>query len=286
MRIASRSKVSDSAPRVEAEDAEADRRVEERKKREAALVGRVDAPLLSRSACCFRSFCPSTQPKSSRSKQWNATVSRLAICRRICLIMRLTDIRAVHLTREWNRLLESGGHHRKTRTARPLSAKTVQNIAGVVSKARSRAINGVLITVNPVRDSERPSKARKKGIALNSAQQRLAIESSTGCWCMPIFLELSAATGARRGEVLAIRWADIHGDEVVIARSLSQTRTGLEFKGTKTGEERRITLPESAISALAAHRKAQAVFRHQFGPDYRADLDLVFANPDGSPLRP
>jgi integrase len=39
-------------------------------------------------------------------------------------------------------------------------------------------------------------------------------------------------------------------------------------------------------TALQEHRKQQDEFRHQFGPHYRADLDLVFANPDGSPLKP
>ena len=33
-----------------------------------------------------------------------------------------------------------------------------------------------------------------------------------------------------------------------------------------------------------AHRKRQDQFRRQFGPDYQAG-DLIFANPDGSPLR-
>lgn len=27
-------------------------------------------------------------------------------------------------------------------------------------------------------------------------------------------------------------------------------------------------------------------FRRQYGPDYRADLDLIFANPDGTPFKP
>jgi hypothetical protein len=27
-------------------------------------------------------------------------------------------------------------------------------------------------------------------------------------------------------------------------------------------------------------------FRQQYSPDYRADLDLIFANPDGRPLKP
>jgi integrase len=43
-------------------------------------------------------------------------------------------------------------------------------------------------------------------------------------------------------------------------------------------------LTVSAI--LEEHRKRQDQFRHQFGPDYRVDLDLIFANPDGTPLKP
>ena len=45
-------------------------------------------------------------------------------------------------------------------------------------------------------------------------------------------------------------------------------------------------MPESALAALEIHRKRQDEFRQQYGLDYRADLDLIFANPDGTPLRP
>ena len=71
-----------------------------------------------------------------------------------------------------------------------------------------------------------------------------------------------------------------------IARSLTQTRQVLEFKCTKTEEPRPISLPVSAIAALDDHRKVQDEFRHQYGPDYRADLNLIFAKPDGSPFKP
>ena len=37
---------------------------------------------------------------------------------------------------------------------------------------------------------------------------------------------------------------------------------------------------------LARHRERQNEFRAQAGPAYRADLDLIFANQDGTPLRP
>jgi site-specific recombinase XerD len=40
------------------------------------------------------------------------------------------------------------------------------------------------------------------------------------------------------------------------------------------------------LPVLARHRERKDEFRRQFGPGYRSDLDLIFANPDGSPLMP
>ena len=73
-----------------------------------------------------------------------------------------------------------------------------------------------------------------------------------------------------------------------LTRAFARTRcvTVLEFNGTKTEGPRPISLPVSAIAALDAHRKVQDEFRRQFGPEYRADLDLIFANPDGTPFKP
>jgi hypothetical protein len=83
--------------------------------------------------------------------------------------------------------------------------------------------------------------------------------------------------------VLALRWGDYADGAVFISRLLSQTKKGLEFKSTKTDGPRSLALPTSAIAVLEAHRKQQNMFRDQFGPDYRADLDLIFAEPDGTP---
>ena len=91
---------------------------------------------------------------------------------------------------------------------------------------------------------------------------------------------------ARRGEVLAMRWSDIRDGRATIARSLTQTKQGLEFKGTKSERPRVVRIPETTLATIAVHRKQQDEFRRQFGPDYRTDLDLLFANPDGTPLKP
>jgi integrase len=101
-----------------------------------------------------------------------------------------------------------------------------------------------------------------------------------------VFLELSAATGARRGELLALRWSDIQEGAVSISRSLSQTRAGLVFKETKNQSSRLVVLPESAVKALEAHREAQKTLREQFSMAYNSNLDLIFAEPDGAPLKP
>jgi integrase len=83
-----------------------------------------------------------------------------------------------------------------------------------------------------------------------------------------------------------LRWSDIHDGCVVITRSLTQTKQGLTFKGTKTERPRRVELPASVLVPLESHRAQQNYFRLQFGADYHAGLNLIFANPDGTPLKP
>jgi site-specific recombinase XerD len=40
------------------------------------------------------------------------------------------------------------------------------------------------------------------------------------------------------------------------------------------------------LRALKQHRHEQDRFRQKLGTDYRSDLDLIFANPNGTPLKP
>ena len=61
----------------------------------------------------------------------------------------------------------------------------------------------------------------------------MVFQAASGPWCMPIFLEVCGGTGARRGEVLALRWSYIKDGRATIAQSLTQTKEVLEFKGTK-----------------------------------------------------
>jgi len=269
-----------------AEDAEATRRIEERQKQELSKRGvEIDVP--KRLSMLLEEFFSQHVDEHLAPKTIERYHEQAAYLDADLLKMPLSEITPLHLGREWKRLLKSGGHHRRTKEARPLSAKTVRNIAGIVSSAFARAIKWGLVTVNPVSASEPPVPKKRRGMALTPGQQRTLIAAATEPWCLGTFLEVLAGTGARRGEILALRWSELEDGRVLITRSLTQTRQKLEFKSTKTEDsERRVSLPSSTLAALDAHHERQNEFRHQFGPDYRADLDLIFANPDGTPLKP
>jgi integrase len=274
------------ATKKEAQDAEGLRRGEEQKKAEMAKAGAgVTAAVPTTLGTLLQEFIAQHAQEKLAPKTVERYREQASYVAPELLAMPLAEITPLHLNREWSRLLKAGGHTRKKKEARPMSAKTVRNIAGVVSSAFARAIRWGLVTINPVTNSEPPRVKKHEGAALTPAQQTLVLESASGPWCMRAFLEVSCALGVRRGELLALRWSDIVDGRATINRSLTQTREVLEFKGTKTEKPRTIKLLAETIAVLDAHRRRQDVFRQQFGPDYKAG-DLIFANTNGSPLKP
>jgi integrase len=284
-----RRRISESgfATKREAEDAETRRRIAELQKLELVKAGAgVAAKPPTTLTQLLKEFFTQHVDEKLAPKTIERYHEQAAYLDPELLRMPIAEITPLHLTREWNRLLKRGGHHRRTKQPRPLSAKTVRNIAGVISSAFARAIRWGLISTNPVTNSEPPRVKKHYGVALTPAQQAIVFEVASGPWCIAAFLEVSAALGARRGEVLALRWSDIRDGRATISRSLTQTKQILEFKGTKSERPRVVKIPASALATIEAHRKRQDEFRREFGPDYRADLDLIFADPDGTPLKP
>ena len=100
---------------------------------------------------------------------------------------------------------------------------------------------------------------------------------------------LTALTGLRRGELLALRWnknVDFERKRLIVSESLEQTKLfGLRFKRPKSGRTRVIPLADAAVSILKSHKAQQNEERLQLGPAFQDD-DLVFCNLDGSPWPP
>lgn len=80
---------------------------------------------------------------------------------------------------------------------------------------------------------------------------------------LAVCLRLAAATGARRGEVVAIRWVDLKGSRLTIRRSLVESEGQLCERRTKTGSKGHRTIAADAetmraIDALRARQRALA----------------------------
>src|ERR1700722_18988737 len=100
---------------------------------------------------------------------------------------------------------------------------------------------------------------------------------------------LALGSGARRGELLALRWDDVDlaTGSMRIERSLEQTTAGLRFKSPKTRRSRRtITLPASAVEALRIHRRKQMEWRLAAGLGKILPDTLVFSRFDGGATPP
>jgi integrase len=138
--------------------------------------------------------------------------------------------------------------------------------------------------VNPVQASEPPVPKKKEGIALSVEQTEQLIAGASATWGMDVFLELDAATGARRGELLGLQWTDLDANRLMIGRSLSQVGQQVFLKEPKNKKFRVITIPPSTLKKVNAHRRAQDQYRAHFGESYLGNF--IFSNPDGSPLKP
>ncbi|MFN7939868.1 MAG: site-specific integrase [Bryobacteraceae bacterium] len=167
-----------------------------------------------------------------------------------------------------------------------VSVRTVRHVAALVSVARSEAVEQELIPSNPMFRLKLPRNEKVETRSLTPEQVQALRDACRGDWTFTL-IELALATGARRGELLALQWADIDAvkQTVIISKSVEQTSAGLRVKSTKSTKARRCTLPQSAMAALSFQRGQQAELKKAFAGTYR-DNDLVFAQPNGEYLVP
>ena len=72
-----------------------------------------------------------------------------------------------------------------------------------------------------------------------------------------IYLTLAAMTGARRGQLLALRWSDVdlEGGSLSIQRSLVEGPEGPMLVPTKTRRSYRVALDAASVELLERHRE-------------------------------
>jgi integrase len=199
--------------------------------------------------------------------------------------VRLNEMTTAGIQAAIHRLQDHGGRRTETEPhGRPLAPKTVRHMGTLLFTVLSDAERlGVLRIPHPMANRRvlLPKLTKRRPAVLDANKLQALFDRAHNTRLYPL-LVLAAATGCRRGELLALQWSDMDEgtSEISVSKSLEQTKAGLRIKSTKSEKPRRFSVPEWALEVLRAHRQEQQQDRQLFGKDYD-DHNLIFCQPRG-----
>ena len=172
-----------------------------------------------------------------------------------------------------------------------LSANTVKHYLRLVSAILNTAVYWQYIPANPVRRVKMPRLDAGEKLCLDREQAEhtlLLLEQEPIIYRTAVTVLLM--TGMRRGELLALRWADVDFDhDVIDIKATAQyiSGQGLVYRQqTKTVSSTRvIKVPGAAMAALRAYRQEKDRSLAPLGAVVE-DGEYIFTSLDGTALRP
>ena len=137
----------------------------------------------------------------------------------------------------------------------PLAPATIQHIHFVLHGAFDRAVRWRWVVINPVELASAPAKGPPEPNPPSPAEATRLLDEA---WTDPdwgTLVWLTMTTGARRGELCALRWShvDLENGVLSIRRAIIQFGGKLQEKDTKTHQQRRVTLDPETVAVLAEH---------------------------------
>jgi len=184
---------------------------------------------------------------------------------------------------EWYRKLRAGEGR-----ARPLSAASVRRHHAVLSAALAQAVRWDWLDRNPAERARPPELPQHSLVVPTFDEVRALLDAArveNERWGMLVALALM--TGARRGELCALRWTDLGGDVIRFRRSLYRAGADRGEKGTKGGRERWVSIGPVGAELLEAWRQHAAARAIEVGVELADDAFVVSPWPDGSrPVNP
>ena len=200
--------------------------------------------------------------------------------------IKLKDLRVSHLNNFYSQLQEDGQNKRGGR----LSAKSVIEHHRFISAVLAQADKEMLIPFNPATKATLPKMERKTPNYFQLeeiAAIREALEHESPKWKMLVHLLL--ITGARRGEVLGLKWSavDFERNQVHICNNvLYSPDRGIYEDTPKTAtSDRFVTLPAETMKLLRQYKAFQTMERYRLG-EYYQDRGFLFAQDNGGPMHP
>lgn len=198
-------------------------------------------------------------------------------------------LRGADLDVMYGELLAGGGKPTKAAPGgTPLAPGTVRKVHVVMHAALKWAVRGNVIATNPA-DSADPPKNDEQEIKPPTPAElakalAVAREHDPALYT---FLCVAESTGARRGQVCALRWPDVDLERGVITYSRALVDggpgVGVVEKATKTKRVYAVAVGGAALAALEEHRKTHVAVCLEAG--LPAD-GYVFTREGSLPWRP
>lgn len=176
-------------------------------------------------------------------------------------------------------LLKTGGPD-----CRPLAPGTVHRIHVVLHRALVQAVRWGWVFINPAANST-PPRLEPPEIHPPSAEEVMAIlESVAADPEFATYLRLAASTGARRSQLLALRWADVDFDHGALSftRALVEGPIGPVLRPIKNRRTYRVALDTVSLQALRELQKRSSAKANTAGVSMSRNGFLFSVEADGS----
>jgi integrase len=203
------------------------------------------------------------------------------------------------------------GEHRCTRRCRKhqcrgLGDATIRKIHFLLSAAWETAMRWGWVSVNPTTGAKIPPAPRPHPRP-PTADQAAALVTECWQWCSTLgaYVWLAMTTGARRGELCALRWGDlqaIHSQRgthdciaagcrwvLAVERAIAQSADEREVweKDTKTHQQRRVALDPETVAVFSEHRQRCDQAAQAAGATITDECFMFASTPDGTgPCKP
>lgn len=181
-------------------------------------------------------------------------------------------------------------HRRGVRGGHPLSSQSVHHVHALIRRLLNQALKWSWIVKNPALNASPPQVYRPElevpEVEVVNKIISFAQERNPDIAC---FLRLAAVTGARRGELCAIRWRDFDKSGVLSIKHsiVDGNNDELIVKGTKSHASRRVAIDPVTMSVVDAQRERCEGRSKESGSKFSRNNFVFSGSSDGSlPWRP
>jgi integrase len=142
---------------------------------------------------------------------------------------------------------------------RPMSAMTIRQIHSILSGAFTAAVRWEWIDRNPAGSAKLPKTRHRSPTSPTPAAVASVIAAARDLHLelLALYMWLAAVTGARRGELCGLQWADIDLDGGLVHIAFSYlVRSGQKMrKDTKTHQDRHLAIDAITVTVLAERKR-------------------------------